>query len=323
MQQGINPSVNLHTLTLPLVHRLQENASALGLGVLTGELGCTIIDAGIAYQGSIQAGLHIAEICLGGLATVSLTPADTSSAYPLIHVSCAEPVLACLGVQYAGWQLSHNNFFAMGSGVARCVAQKEALFDDIQHQEKVSETCLVLETSDYPPKEIITEIATACDIEPHQLTLILTPTQSLAGMTQIVARSLQTALHKAYLLGYPLEQIIEGKAYAPLPPVTESHLLAMGRVNDAILFAGMAHFSVVSTDENAKYLATQLPSLTSPDYGRLFIHLFAEYEYNFFQVDPYLFSPAKISILSLNSGNSFHSGAFREDLITHSFNYVA
>jgi len=323
MQLGTNPPVNLHTLTLPLLDNLQENASVLGLGVLTGELGCTLIDAGIAHQGSIQAGLHIAEICLGGLATVSLTPANKASEYPLIHVSSTQPVLACLGVQYAGWHLSHNDFFAMGSGVARCVAQQEALFDDIQHQEQVTQTCLVLETSDYPPKKVIADIAAACNIAPDQLTLILTPTHSLAGMTQIVARSLQTALHKAYLLDYPLHQIIEGTAYAPLPPVTDNHLLAMGRVNDAILFAGMAHFSVISTDENAKYLASQLPSFTSPDYGRLFINLFAEYEYNFFQVDPYLFSPAKISVLSLSSGNSFHAGAFREDLIAHSFSYVA
>ena len=49
---------------------------------------------------------------------------DYVSSY-LISVHSSKPVLACLGSQYAGWSLSHDNFFSLGSGPVRSIVQKE------------------------------------------------------------------------------------------------------------------------------------------------------------------------------------------------------
>ncbi len=98
------PSVN--ALTAPLVERLVADAEALRLSVTT-ENGARMVDAGASVRGSIEAGRRIAEICLGGLGTVSIAPAGPVASWPYsVIVHAADPVIACLGSQYAGWSLA-------------------------------------------------------------------------------------------------------------------------------------------------------------------------------------------------------------------------
>src|SRR5258707_6560157 len=84
-----------------------------------------------------------------------------------------------------------------------------------------------------------------CDrlvIPPAKLTLLAAPASSLAGNIQVVARSLETALHKLYELKFDLSQIVSGSGAAPLPPVAVQELRAIGRNNDAILSCRRAVF---------------------------------------------------------------------------------
>ncbi|MEW8260337.1 MAG: methenyltetrahydromethanopterin cyclohydrolase, partial [Candidatus Thiodiazotropha taylori] len=55
------------------------------------------------------------------------------------------------------------------------------------------------------------------------------------------------------------------------------------------------------------------------DYGRPFAEIFKAYEYDFFKVDPMLFSPARVVISVLDSGRSFTAGSLDRDLLTASF----
>ena len=64
------------------------------------------------------------------------------------------------------------------------------------------------------------------------------PATSLAGTIQVVARSVETALHKLHELKFDLKQVVSGFGTAPLPPVATDFLHAIGRTNDAILYGG-------------------------------------------------------------------------------------
>ncbi len=163
------------------------------------------------------------------------------------------------------------------------------------------------------------KIAADCGIRPADLTLILTPTRSLAGTVQIVARVLEVALHKAHTLGFDLHAICDGLGSAPLAPPAPDFVTAMGRTNDAILFAGQVHLFVTGGDEAAEDLANRLPSGASRDYGRPFAEVFKAYKYDFFQIDPLLFSPARIRVTNLDSGRTFSAGRIDPNLLATSF----
>jgi len=104
LQQAIAarwPSVN--ALAAPLVAALVRDAVSLRIGVERLANGCTIVDAGIDHRGGIEAGRRIAEICMGGLGTVTVMASASFPHWPWqVSVHSSDPVLACLGSQYTG-----------------------------------------------------------------------------------------------------------------------------------------------------------------------------------------------------------------------------
>ena len=311
----------INQLSAPLIEALIADAKALNLAVSTHTSGATMIDAA---NGSLEAGRRIAEICMGGLGEVEISPATNAQAKSFgaeyrVTSRAQKTVLACLGSQYAGWALQHEKFFSLGSGPARVLAQREELFKELAIFETAEKTCLVLETDKIPPTEIIAKVAHDTKVKAGNLTFILTPTTSIAGTTQVVARVLEVALHKLHTLKFALSDVASGYGSAPLPPISNDFITAMGRSNDAILFGGEVHLNVRGSDCAAKLLAEQLPSSASKDYGKPFAEIFKSVNQDFYQIDPLLFSPAKVTITAMETGNSFSAGEINEVLLKQSF----
>lgn len=313
----------------PLVARLIEQADRLRVKVTRDAAGVTFVDAGIEAPGSVEAGLLVGEICMGGLGRIELAVDRQAGAagWPTwLEVRSSQPVLACLASQYAGWSLSASKeeaggkkFFSLGSGPARALAGKEALFQELGYRDPQPAAersgVLVLEVDRVPPQVVVDKVLRDCGLAPEQLTLVLTPTRSLAGTTQVVGRVLEVALHKAHELHFPLEHIVDGVASAPLPAPGADGLDAMGRTNDAILYGGRVQLTVRGGDEAARLLAKELPSLNSRDYGRGFADIFKAAEYDFYKIDGALFAPAEVWVSSLESGRTWHAGRLNLTLL--------
>ena len=307
-----------------LVKELIENKEYFRVNVNKGHNGCTIIDAGIEALGNMEAGRIISEICLGGLGRVHILNTLQNQEWPLtVHVNTNDPVISCLGSQYAGWSLSSkeegSKFNALGSGPARSLALKESLFNDIGYSDKSDKTCIVMEVDSFPPNDIIDKISNDTKVSTKDLTIVITPTSSVAGNIQVVSRVLEVALHKAHELKFPMNEIIEGFGSAPIPPTSPDFLTAMGRTNDAIIFAGITQLLVNTTDEKAQELCNKIPSSTSNDYGKPFAEIFKDYDYDFFKIDANLFSPSKVIVSNMNTGNTYISGDVDSTLMKKSF----
>ncbi len=310
-------TLSVNTLARPLVERLLREAATLGVAVRHEADGVCIVDAGLAVAGSVQAGLLVGEICLGGLGQVSLRAGAAASGWPTwLDVASSQPVLACLGSQYAGWSLAATKeetggrkFFSLGSGPARALAAKEELYKELAYRDQADSGVLVLEVDREPPRFIIDKLLRDCGLQGPQLTLIVTPTTSLAGTTQVVARVLEVALHKAHELGFKLQNIVGGTATAPLPAPSPDGVQAMGRTNDAILYGGQVQLVVRGDDAAARDLALRLPSRNAKEFGQSFADLFVAAGYDFYKIDPALFAPAEVWVSNLDSGNTWHAGA--------------
>jgi methenyltetrahydromethanopterin cyclohydrolase len=307
-----------------LVERIKGAAAELKIAVARGELGETLIDAGSRARGSIAAGVRLAEICMGGLGTVTLASSAVTPLWPwTLTVRSSQPVIACLACQYAGWRLSDGRgkdaFFALGSGPARALARVEPLFKELAYQDNAKTATLVLESGRPPPTPLVAKIAHDCGLTPDRLTLIYAPTQSLAGGAQVVSRVLEVALHKAHELKFPLERVVEGLGAAPLSPPHPDLVTAMGRTNDAIIYAGRVHLFVTGPAGDAHDLAKALPSEDSRDYGQPFAEIFKRFKGDFYAIDPMLFSPAEVIVTAIDSGESFHKGHVDLKLLDASF----
>ncbi|KND62430.1 N(5),N(10)-methenyltetrahydromethanopterin cyclohydrolase [Candidatus Burkholderia verschuerenii] len=316
-------SISVNASSERLVARLVDDAFKYGVDVTKTSNGTVIVDAGVNAKGSAEAGLLIARICMGGLGRVTRRVAfDAAPLWPTwFEVHTSHPVLACLGSQYAGWSLSATKeqtggkkFFSLGSGPARALAGKETLFDELGYRDRHDRGALVMEVDRLPPQVVIDKVLADCGLAPDKLVIAVTPTHSIAGTVQVVARVVEVALHKTHVLGVALDEIVEGSGSAPLPPPSPDAIQAMGRTNDAILYGGRVHLTVKS-DAAAKRLAKELPSSNARDYGRPFAEIFASFNYDFYQIDAALFAPAEIWISSLESGATYHGGAIDRALL--------
>jgi methenyltetrahydromethanopterin cyclohydrolase len=283
--------------------------------------GARIIDCGVKVAGGLQAGLALARVCMSGQAEVALTPGEVAGVgCQLVTVHTDHPVLACMASQYAGWQVKRDGkFFAMGSGPMRAAYGKEQLFDHIAGREQAPVAVGVLETRKLPDDAVVGNLAEALGLAPNKITLLAAPAASMAGNLQVVARSLETALHKLHELKFDLNQIVAGFGSAPLPPVARDELGAIGRTNDAILYGGRVAIWVQADDDQLAEVGPRVPASASSDYGAPFASIFERYNNDFYKIDPMLFSPAEVVLNNLRTGRSFAFGRIRPEVLHRSF----
>lgn len=312
--------MNLNREALAVVETMRAQADRLRLHEHEVDGGGRVLDCGAQARGGLGAGLALARACLANLAEVAILPgAITDRPCPIVQVVTDHPVAACLASQYAGWQLAEGKFFAMGSGPMRAAAGTEALFDRIGHREQAGHVVGVLEARKAPPPAIVRKIAAACQVEPNDVTLLLAPTASLAGGVQIVARSVETALHKLAELGFALDRVVSAVGTAPLPPVAHDDLAAIGRTNDAILYGARVVLHVTGDDDSLAAIGPKVPSAASRDHGEPFAHIFKRYNHDFYAVDPHLFSPAEVVFQNLDTGRAHGFGQPADEVLVRSF----
>jgi methenyltetrahydromethanopterin cyclohydrolase len=314
----------LGELSAPLLAGLLADSDLLRIKETRTRAGARLVDAGIIATGGLEAGRRIAELCMGGLGRAVIDSGGTAPGAPFrVKVSSSQPVLACLASQYAGWSLNSGEgedaWRGMASGPGRARAAREPLFDELGYRDPSGSACFVLETDRPPPDSLIRDVADQCGLPEAELSFVLTPTTSLAGTVQIVARVLEVALHKAHAVGFPLVNLVDGLGTVPLPPPAPDFLAAMGRTNDAVLFGGQVQLFVTGPEDAARDLADRLPSSASHDYGRPFAELFEAAGNDFYKVDPMLFSPAEVTVTALSTGRSFTAGRLAPELLARSF----
>jgi methenyltetrahydromethanopterin cyclohydrolase len=279
--------------------------------------GARVIDAGIEADGGIEAGMMLAEICMGGLGNLDCTPVQIGhQSHPGLIVWTDHPAIACMASQYAGWAISVDKFFAMGSGPLRAHARVERdLFEKLGYEEHADEGVLVLEGRTLPTDEVVAWVAEKAGLQSMQLTFVVAPTASIAGGVQISARIIETGLHKMETLGFDVRRVVSAIGTAPLPPVAKNDLRAIGRTNDCILYGGQARYTVRAGDAELEKLAEQVPASASRDYGTPFYEIFQRYGGDFYKIDPLLFSPAEVWLTSTESGRTFHAGNLNPEVL--------
>jgi len=312
---------NLNARALLLVESLLARADARRVAVQEVEGGGRVVDCGIEARGGLLAGLDLARICLADLADVSIVPGEVGGRpCPLVQVTTDHPVAACLASQYAGWQLAVDKFFAMGSGPMRAAYAHEAIFKKTEYAEDAPAAVVgVLEGRKRPGPAVFAKVAEACRVPASAVTLLIAPTASLAGGVQVVARSVETALHKLSEHGFDLSRVVVAHGSAPLPPVAENDLAAIGRTNDAILYGARVVLHVTGDDASLTELGPKVPSSSSRDHGEPFAAIFARYNHDFYAVDPHLFSPAEVVFQNLDTGRSQAFGGIAADVLVRSF----
>lgn len=318
-------ALSVNRLAWKLFEKLCEKPEFYGLKIEKTKSGTTIADAGIAARGGFEAGKIITEICMGGCGKARITWGQYGELrLPSIFVYSDHPIIATLGSQYAGWQIKEDNYFAIGSGPARALALKpKDIYEKIEYKDDFDKAIVVLETDKSPPEGLLERLLKDCHVQPENLAVILTPTASVAGATQVSGRIVETGIHKLGKIGLNPNIIVYAWGIAPISPIHPKFVKAMSRTNDAILHGGTAYYAVESeNEEELKVIIDKAPSEASESYGKPFVEIFKAANYDFYKIDPNLFAPAMIIINNLKTGNTFQKGKINPEALRESFGFT-
>ena len=320
----MNNILSVNRLAWKLLEKLCENPDLYGVKVEKAENSAIVVDAGINAKGGFQAGKIITEICMGGCGKARIGCRQYGELeLPTIFVYTDHPVIATLGSQFAGWNVKEGDYFAIGSGPARAIAQKpREIYEKIGYKDDCEKAIVVLETDKYPPESLVERLARDCKVEKANLAIIVTPTASVAGATQVAGRIVETGIHKLTKLGLNPNMILYAWGCAPIPPAHPKFVKAMARTNDAILYGGVTYYLVdCENEEELAKIVEKAPSKASKDYGRPFLEIFKAAGYDFYKIDPNIFAPAVVMVNNLKTGNLLKAGEINLNALKESFGF--
>ena len=315
----MNVSVNKGAARI--VEQMIKDHDKLNIKVEELEGGAKYLDMGVAAPGGYEAGRLMTEVCMGGFGQASLAMGEYGGvSLPVVTVTTDCPSISLLGSQFAGWKISVEKYFAMGSGPARAIPMKpKELYAKIGYQDSSDVAVIILETSEKPGGDVVKYIANECSVEPKNVYILAAPTSCVAGSVQISGRSAETGLHKLSEVGLDPKCVVHAVGQAPIAPVHPKMMKAMGRTNDMILYAGMTFYTaVVDDDEVIAKAVEKTPSSTAPAYGNPFYDIFKAADFDFYKIDPGLFAPAAIAVNSAKTGKTYTAGTANIEVLKKS-----
>lgn len=284
--------------------------------------GARIVDCGVSAAGGYRAGRQFTAICMGGLGDVDINMGRIGNVpIPFIEVSTDFPAIACLGAQKAGWTVSVDKYSAMGSGPARALSLKpKHTYEVIEYEDDFDYAVIALESDHLPNAAVMESIASACNVDVANTCAIVAPTASVVGSVQVAGRCVETAVYKLNELGFDTKKISAGIGHAPIAPVKKDGVRAMGSTNDATIYHGSIMLTM-NAPEIKDYL-DRIPSSKSPGYGKPFYDIFKEANFDFYQIDTSLFSPAEVVINEVSEGVVYHVGSLNPEVTLKSFGFI-
>jgi methenyltetrahydromethanopterin cyclohydrolase len=326
-----SPSVNERAEIL--IQILMSKPNVLGIEIDHTKNGATLLDF---TNASLEGGILYAKISMGDLAQVNAAPVKARITaqsgdieLEMLEVDTQFPVISCLGSQLAGWNIKIQKindvgekktyFKSMASGPARAIARVEKeLFEKINYFDKNKSATICLETRKKPDELVADYIAKKCGIQPSNLYILYAPTASLTGSIQIAARSVETAIHKLFEKKFDLTWLVTAKGICPIAPVAENDEKAMGFTNDCLIYTGNVTLIVdVNLDEQNAMLkiVKQCPSNQGQAWGKPFMKIFKEAKGDFYNIDPGLFAPARITIVNRVTGLIVTEGELNPEIL--------
>ena len=315
---------SVNQMAWKLAQKLLEQPEFYGVTVSKSTVGATVVDAGVNAPGGYQAGKKLTELCMGGAGKAQLgfkTYGDLT--FPSITVSTDHPAIATLGSQFAGWRIKDGDSIAIGSGPVRALALKpKDVYEEIGYKDSSDKAVLTLESNSLPSDALIEKVTTASNISAQNLIVVVAPTASIAGLTQVTGRIVEVGIHKLRTLGLSPKAIRYAMGYAPIPPLGKDFEVAMARTNDAILYGGTVYCTVDYDDETAlQKITEQAPSMASKDYGKPFLQIFREADRDFYKIDHGLFAPAVLMINNAKTGRTFKAGQINPKVLAESLGF--
>lgn len=304
--------------TAALVRSLVEDAPILEVDVRPGHAGALILDCGVAARGSWEAGRRIAELAHGGMMRATLGMTDVQGIpLPELVGDSWRPFFSIQGLQVS-FALDEVDAAIRVSGPVR--ACMDGRLD--RPSDLVDGVCswgvAIVEATRLPNADVVEAIARRAGLRPEELTLVVVPSNSLAGVAQLAGRLNECVVFTLdQSMGLDPRCVVSILGAVPLAPCGGEGTPAVTQ-DDMIHYAGRATMVVEAAPHwDLKAIAGALVFRSSPAYGRLFSEFLAEAG-GVFEAIPGLSDlnkVARITLVDRTTGRMASAGAVDVELL--------
>lgn len=293
-----------------LLEQLWNHKDDYGLDFLKLHSGAQIIDAGVNTPGSIEAGRFITELCHGGLCTTLLDLTDIEGiVLPRITVQSFYPTFTTYGLQaccdFEG---------VMISGPIRLFLENNLSGEQHKNSESATAYGIAIVQSDDIPSETWTKsLADQSGLRPQDLTLLVAPTLSAAGTTQIAGRMNENViLTMEKSIGWDSIKVRQLIGSSPIAPLSKDSQSYDRPFPDDLLHYGARAYLVVDAEpeDDVQELAEALCFRSTSIYGKFFGEILEEVNGVFMDIPELLDinKIAQVTINDMNTGNLYYAG---------------
>jgi methenyltetrahydromethanopterin cyclohydrolase len=312
--------LSVNRLSLDIVRRILNSPGTVGAEIVKLRNGVTIVDLGVHAHGGFEAGRLDTEICLGGLGSAQLTMMTFGDlTLPAITVTTDWPAVSMLGCQ-AGYPLLESTGGILLSGPARALAMKpRELYETIGYRDRSDAAVINMEGDSLPSEHEARMIADECKVEPSNLYILVTPGESIAGVTQIAGRAIEDVAFTMYeILHYDVKKVRHAFGIAPIAPVCNDGLSPKALPDDLISYGGKVFLTLEpDPEEDMQELAEKLVFESTPIYGKTFHDLMKQADCDMKKIPgfPDLFRPAEVVINDTRNGRLYKAGKADTEMI--------
>lgn len=317
--------LSVNKLAFNLVKKLINEHERLKIKIIKLRNGAKVIDTGIKALGSLEAGLIVSKISLGGLANVFILPTSYGETTLLsIYVNTDHPSIAILGSQLPLLSLFKvDEYSAILSGPGKTLIKEldqrsKELFEKIQYRDKSKIAIFILQSNEVPNEKIAKYLAKQCKVSPKNLYLIITPTNSIVGSIQVSARMIEITLWRLFsIFKFSMDKIVAASGSAPISPIYPDVWKRLGITPDDMLMNGskVVLFIKPEKTDDLQYLVKNMVIESTKAYGKSFYEMLEEANFDFYKIDHSSVAPAQLIIYDLLNGKIHEAGKLNIDFI--------
>ncbi len=322
--------------SLAAVREMMQRSDELDVDVIELKNGSTVVDAGVNVKGGFRAAEYVVKAALCGFGEARVTLARYGGIY-LPAIVAYTDLPAIIAVSFYVWpevipppHVETKEYTAWVSGPGKALRQQpEKVYKKLDYKDPGDKAVLFIQPRGkiLPNEEVAEKLARACGVNPENLYLVVTPTNSIVGTTQVSSRTMEDGFWRlTEYFGISYDRVEEMMTITPIAPISPRVFKEpCPWADDMIRHGGVLHAWVYSKDgEDLQKIADEIVIENNPaSFGKSFYQV-AVVEKKYIAPDYDLeriarggrgFVMAEVCLYDTRTGRMYRAGRVHDNII--------
>ncbi len=222
--------VSVNEKALAVVKEMMQKADLLDIDVIELKNGTTVVDTGANVGGGYRAAEYVVKAALCGYGEARVIMARYGNIY-LPTIVAYTDLPAIIAISFYIWpgvippphaETDEYTAWVSGPGKSR-MQQPDKIYAKLDYKDEGDVAVLFVQPRDkvLPDEKVAEKLAQACGVNPENLYLVVTPSNSIVGSTQVSTRTMEDGFWRlTEYYGISYDRVELAMTMTPIAPVS-------------------------------------------------------------------------------------------------------